>query len=256
MSPEDKTVLITGAAKRVGRSLALAMARSGWNVVIHYGASAKDAQSLAAEIRGLGRAAHLIQADLSDAEQTASIVPRALEFGPLDALVNNASIFDPLDWETTTLEAWNRNLMVNLTAPFLLSQAFARRLSPARRGRIVNLLDWRALRPGADHLPYTISKAALAALTQSLAQALAPQVTVNGLALGAILPANEGGGSNADVAAVAANYGAADDPLLANVPAGRWARLEEVEQGLLFFLTGPEYVTGEIIHIDGGRHLV
>lgn len=252
MSLEGKTVLITGAARRVGRSLALATARAGGNVVIHYGASAEDAQSLAAEIRGLGRAVHLIQADLSDAGQTASIVPRALEFGPLDALVNNASIFEPLDWETTTLEAWNRNLMVNLTAPFLLSQAFARGLAPGRHGRIINLLDWRALRPGADHLPYTISKAALAALTRSLAQALAPQVTVNGLALGAILPANETGGN----AEVAASHGAADDPVLANVPAGRWARLEEVEQGLLFFLTGPEYVTGEIIHIDGGRHLV
>jgi NAD(P)-dependent dehydrogenase (short-subunit alcohol dehydrogenase family) len=136
--------------------------------------------------------------------------------------------------------------MVNLTAPFLLSQAFARGLAPGAPGRIINLLDWRALRPGADHLPYTISKAALAALTRSLAQALAPQVTVNGLALGAILPPNEGN----------AGAGNAAERIVENVPARRWARLEEVEQGLIFFLTGPDYVTGEIIHIDGGRHLV
>jgi NAD(P)-dependent dehydrogenase (short-subunit alcohol dehydrogenase family) len=251
MSLEGKTVLITGAAKRVGRALSLAVGRAGGDVVIHYGGSAQEAESLAAEIHGLGRVAHLVQADLNDPEQAAGIVPRALEHGPLYALVNNASIFEPLDWNNTTLESWNRHLMVNLTAPFLLSQAFARGLAPGARGRIVNLLDWRALRPGADHLPYTISKASLAALTQSLAQALAPQATVNGLALGAILPPNEGSANNSG-----ANAGASADRILASVPAGRWARLEEVAQGLLFFLTGPDYVTGEILHIDGGRHLV
>jgi pteridine reductase len=251
MSLEGKTVLITGAAKRVGRALALAVARAGGDVVIHYGASGQEAESLAAEIYGLGRTARLIQADLSDPNQAAGIVPRALEHGPLHALVNNASIFEPLDWTATTLESWNRHLMINLTAPFLLSQAFARGLAPGEGGRIVNLLDWRALRPGADHLPYTISKSGLAALTQSLAQALAPRITVNGLALGAILPPNEGGMDTG-----AEKDGLAGEPILASVPAGRWARLEEVEQGLLFFLTGPEYVTGEVIHIDGGRHLV
>lgn len=241
MSLDGKTVLITGAAKRVGRSLALAAARAGANVIVHYGNSVEDAESLALEIQRLDRQALLIQADLSKPEQAAGLVRRALEYGPLYALVNNASIFEALDWQSGTLESWNRHLTVNLTAPFLLSQAFARGLAPGAQGRIVNLLDWRALRPGADHLPYTISKAALAALTRSLAQALAPQVTVNGLALGAILPPSDGGAS---------------DELMRSIPAGRWARLEEVEQALLFFLTGPDYVTGEILHIDGGRHLV
>lgn len=241
MSLDGKTVLITGAAKRVGRSLALAAARAGANVIVHYGNSVEDAESLALEIQRLDRQALLIQADLSKPEQAAGLVRRALEYGPLYALVNNASIFEALDWQSATLESWNRHLTVNLTAPFLLSQAFARGLAPGAQGRIVNLLDWRALRPGADHLPYTISKAALAALTRSLAQALAPQVTVNGLALGAILPPSDGGAS---------------DELMRSIPAGRWARLEEVEQALLFFLTGPDYVTGEILHIDGGRHLV
>jgi NAD(P)-dependent dehydrogenase (short-subunit alcohol dehydrogenase family) len=156
-------------------------------------------------------------------------------------LINNASIFEPLDWTETRLEDWNRHLAVNLTAPFLLSQAFARTLPKEEHGRIVNLLDWRALRPGADHLPYTISKAALAALTRSLAIAFAPRISVNGLALGAILPP-KGGGSSEDI--------------LRNIPARRWARLEEVDQALLFLLSGPAYITGEVIHIDGGRHLV
>jgi NAD(P)-dependent dehydrogenase (short-subunit alcohol dehydrogenase family) len=241
MTLEGKTVFITGAARRVGRSLALGVARAGGDLVIHYGNSQDEAESLAAEIQVLGRQARLLQADLSDADQVESLIPRALESGPLFALVNNAAIFEALDWKGTRLEDWNRNLAINLTAPFLLCQAFASSLPDGANGRIVNMLDWRAERPGADHLPYTISKAGLAALTRSLAQALAPRITVNGLALGAILPPSQG---------------QLDEKIIKNVPAQRWAELEEVNQALLFLLDGPTYVTGEIIHMDGGRHLV
>lgn len=246
MSLQNRTVLITGAARRVGRSLALACARAGADVVVHYGTSQADAESLQDEIEALGRRALLLQADLNDAQQTAELVGRAWAWSPLYALVNNASIFDALDWRTTTLEDWNRNLMVNLTAPFLLSQAFARRLPQGAEGRIVNLLDWRALRPGVDHLPYTIAKAGLAALTRSLAAALAPGITVNGLALGLILPPSDGSQMQPADA----------QRLVAKVPAGRWAELDEVDRALLFLLEGPAYITGEILHLDGGRHLV
>ncbi|OGO28362.1 MAG: hypothetical protein A2136_07905, partial [Chloroflexi bacterium RBG_16_54_11] len=170
-----------------------------------------------------------------------ALVPRANQHGVLYGLVNSAAIFGPQKWDTTTLEEWDRHLMVNLTTPFLLSRAFARQVPPGEGGRIVNLLDWRALRPGADHLPYTISKSALAALTRSLAIAFAPRITVNGLALGAILPPVDG---------------AAPKNILERIPAGRWAGLDEVAQSVLFLLDGPAYITGEIIHIDGGRHLV
>ena len=241
MTLAGKTVLITGAARRIGRSLALGVAAAGGDLVIHYGHSQEEAESLAVEIRSLGRQALLLQADLSDANQVENLIPRALENGPLFAVVNNAAIFEPLNWEKTSLEDWNRNLMINLTAPFLLSQAFARNLPDDANGRIVNMLDWRAERPGADHLPYTISKAGLAALTRSLAQAFAPRITVNGLALGAILPPSNG---------------QADEKIIKNVPAQRWAELGEVNQALLFLLDGPTYVTGEIVHVDGGRHLV
>jgi NAD(P)-dependent dehydrogenase (short-subunit alcohol dehydrogenase family) len=156
-------------------------------------------------------------------------------------LVNNAAIFESRTWETTDIDSWNRHLDINLTAPFLLSQAFARSLPETHVGRIVNILDWRALRPGADHLPYTISKAALAALTRSLAAAMAPRITVNGLALGAILPPSP----KADL-----------QHIIKPVPAGRWAEPDEVGQALLFLLDGPGYITGEILHLDGGRHLV
>jgi pteridine reductase len=241
MSIKDKLVLITGAARRVGRELALSVARAGGDVVIHYGHSQAQAQSLSEEIQNLGRKAYLLQADLKDPSQVSTLIPRASANGTLFALVNNAAIFEPLNWQSSTLEDWNHHLMVNLTTPFLLSQAFARLLPSDGAGRIINLLDWRALRPSADHLPYTISKSALAALTRSLAVALAPRITVNALALGAVLPPNQGD---------------APPNILKNIPAGRWADLEEVGQALIFLLDGPAYITGEIIHIDGGRHLI
>ena len=241
MSLSGKTILITGAALRIGRSLALAVAQAGGDVVLHYGKSRKEAESLRTEIEAAGRKAFILQADLSDPVQVAGLISKAREHAPLFALVNNASVFESLGWEDTGLEHWNRAMMVNLTTPFLLSQAFARSLGPEGYGRIVNLLDWHALRPGPDHLPYTISKSALAALTHSFALALAPHITVNALALGAIL---------------APSTGAPPKINLEQIPAHRWAKLDEVGQALIFLLDGPAYITGEIIHVDGGRHLV
>ena len=241
MSLSGKTVLITGGALRIGHSLALAVAQAGGDVILHFGKSQKEAESTRAEIEAAGRKAFILQADLADADQVAKLISRAREYAPLFALVNNASVFEPLGWEDTNLEDWNRTMMVNLTTPFLLSQAFAKSLEPGGVGRIVNLLDWRALRPGPDHLAYTISKSALAALTYSLAIALAPRITVNGLALGAILKPSDGGPIKVN---------------LEQIPARRWATLEEVGQALIFLLDGPAYVTGEILHVDGGRHLV
>ena len=241
MSLSGKHVLITGGARRIGRALALGVARAGGIVSIHHGHSRFEGEIILEEIRALGQEAHLIQADLSDMMQVAEIVPRANEVGPLHALVNNAAIFEQLTWENTDLESWQRHLDINLTTPFLLSQAFARQINPGGTGRIVNILDWRALRPGADHLPYTISKAGLTALTQSLGVSLAPHIQVNAIALGAILPPSDGGDTmNA----------------IRDVPARRWATLDEVVELLIFLLDGPAYITGEIIHLDGGRHLV
>ncbi len=235
-----KFVLITGAARRIGRSLALAVAGAGFDVAIHYGSSSSEAETLQQEISALGRKTVLLQADLSNPDETAGLIDQVLPHGTLYGLINNASIFKDLDWQTTTLADWQEHLTVNLTAPFLLSQAFARALPAQKKGRIINLLDWRALRPGPDHLPYTISKAALASLTYSLASALAPRVTVNGLALGAILPPVTGNAS---------------PKITSKIPAGRWGSLDAVDRACVFLLTGPDYITGEILHVDGGRHL-
>lgn len=237
---EDRTILITGAARRIGRHLALSSAQAGANVILHHANSSKEAAQTAEAIRAMGRKAWVLQADFSDPQQAAQLMETAWDLSPVDFLVHNAAIFAPLTVITTTLDDWQQHLNINLTAPFLISQAFARHLD-GQPGRIIHILDWRALRPGADHLPYTISKAGLAALTQSLAAALAPNISVNGLALGAILPPSDG---------------AAHDKILEAVPAKRWAELDEVSQAMIFLLTGPAYITGEIIHVDGGRHLI
>jgi NAD(P)-dependent dehydrogenase (short-subunit alcohol dehydrogenase family) len=234
-----KTILITGAARRLGRLFALACARAGADIAIHHGHSDSDAATLHDEITGLGQRAWIFQADLSDSSQAGDLIPLVNRSTPLHGLVNCAAIFESLTLDTTSTEAWERHLAINLTAPFLLSQAFARQAEEG--ARIVNIVDWRALRPGADHFPYTISKSALAAMTKSLAVTLAPKVIVNGLALGAILPPADGN-KNPDI--------------IKNVPIKRWAQDGEVEQALLFLLTCPPYITGEIIHVDGGRHLV
>ena len=236
-----KTILITGSAKRVGRLFALACARAGADIIIHHGHSREEALQVKDEIESIGRKAHVIASDLGKPAEAAKLISKANQFSPLFALVNSAAIFEPLSFEDTTIEDWKRHMALNLTAPFLLSQEFAKQVPKNGHGRIVNIVDWRALRPAADHFPYTISKAALAALTQSMAVALAPCITVNGLALGAIL---------------APSGGKKSDKIIKDVPAKRWSEPQEPGEALVFLLTGPSYITGEIIHVDGGRHLV
>ena len=238
-SLNGKTILITGSARRVGRIFALACAHAGADVVIHHGHSDAEAEAVRNEIIGLRRHALVFKADLGDSSQAESLIPLINKSTPLHGLVNSAAIFGSLSFENTSMEDWQKHFSINLTAPFLLSHAFAKQASEG--ARIVNILDWRALRPGSDHFPYTISKAALAAMTKSLAIALSPKINVNGLALGAILPPSDGK-AKADI--------------IKTVPAGRWAEQNEIEQALLFLLTCPAYMTGEIIHLDGGRHLV
>jgi NAD(P)-dependent dehydrogenase (short-subunit alcohol dehydrogenase family) len=249
-----KTILITGAARRLGRIFALACGRAGADLILHHGHSPAEAESLRDKLASLGHRAWILTADFSHPESTSQLIERANELSPLYGLVNSAAIFESLSMQATTLDDWNRHLSINLTTPFLLSQVFAKFIAqgnvPAAEdgglskvtGRIVNILDWRALRPGGDHFPYTVTKSALAAMTKSLAIALAPNITVNGLALGAILPPSD--------------HPTASEKVIEAVPAKRWSEAGEVEEALLFLLSGPAYITGEIIHVDGGRHLV
>jgi NAD(P)-dependent dehydrogenase (short-subunit alcohol dehydrogenase family) len=239
---KGRTALVTGGAKRIGRHLGLALARAGARVVIHYRTSREAATATAAQIEKLGVAATLLQGDLADPEIAAGLVARVVaQSGPLDILINNASIFAVGAMQTTTLAEWEANQAVNLRAPFLLSQAFAQQLPAEVTGDIINLNDFRALRPGADHFPYTISKVGLHGLTRSLAQALAPRIRVNELALGAVLPPEN---ETEDYLHV----------LREQIPTRRFSKPEEVASALLFLLTNPA-VTGQTVCIDGGRHL-
>ncbi len=239
-----KAALVTGGAKRVGRAVALALAQQGCHVVIHYGHSAAEASQTAAQITAQGGQAWAIAADLGDEAAVIKLVPLALEqAGRLDILVNNAAIFLAEDFLSANSTSWDRAMMVNLKAPFLLSQAFALTLPAGRPGKIINLLDTLALRPQNHHFSYTISKFGLAGLTQAMAVALAERnIQVNGLALGPILPAVD------------------DDPALFDrlarrIPARRHGSLADVVEAVLFLLQGGDYITGEILRLDGGRHL-
>jgi NAD(P)-dependent dehydrogenase (short-subunit alcohol dehydrogenase family) len=237
---ENRTIVITGSARRLGKEIALAIASAGFKVIIHTGHFFSDAQSLVAQITASGGKASLISADFSNPPKANEVFLKTfIEENNLFALINNASIFEPGNFLESTYESWQSNFAINLTTPFLLSQSFAKTLGE-KKGRIINVLDWRALRPGKDHFAYTISKSALAAMTKAMAVALAPNILVNGLALGAILPPSDGG----------------SDSIIKPVPAGRWALIKELTDSILFLLTGPDYITGEIIHLDGGRHLV
>jgi NAD(P)-dependent dehydrogenase (short-subunit alcohol dehydrogenase family) len=230
---------VTGGGRRLGRAFAEAIAACGADLAVHYGGSAEGADEVVRKAIAGGVRAVALQADLEQADEAQGLIGQVVgALGKVDLLVNSAAIFEPLDLQQATAEAWDRHQAINLRAPFLLSQTFARHRAE-EEGVIVNILDWRALRPGADHLPYTIAKAGLAALTKSLALALAPAIRVNGLALGAILPPSDGGGK----------------AVLRDVPLGRWARVEEAVDGMLYLLAGSTFVTGSVLHIDGGRHL-
>lgn len=236
-----KAVLVTGAARRIGRALALACARAGADVILHYRSTPEGADATLGNITDMGRRAWILRADFAKPSEAAGLMERAFDLVPVYGLVNSAAIFSGGPVQETSLTDWDAHLAINLTAPFLLTQSFARLLGPEKSGRVINLLDWRATQPGADHFAYTVSKAALAAMTRSLAISLAPNISVNGLALGAILPP-EGSGPNPEI--------------VKRIPAGRWGNPDEVGHALVFLLAGTAYVTGEIIYVDGGRHLL
>jgi NAD(P)-dependent dehydrogenase (short-subunit alcohol dehydrogenase family) len=236
-----KIVVITGAARRIGKALALASAEAGASVILHHNNSINEVSETASQIRAMGGEVEINRADFSNPEKAILGFNKIFkENSNIYGLVNNAAIFKSENFASTSLEDWQAHLNVNLTMPFLLSQSFANALGD-QKARIINILDWRALRPGYDHFPYTISKSALAALTKSTALTLAPNIQVNGIALGAVLPPSDGN---------------QDDGIISKVPAKRWATIDELKEAFLFLLQGPEYITGEIIHLDGGRHLV
>lgn len=240
-SLEGRTYLITGGARRLGRKMVFAIAKAKGNLIIHYHSSATEAETLKKSIIELGSHAWLVKADLSSEKGLRDLCEKAFSLTRVSGFINNASIFVNKSFHETSFEIWHDHLQVNLTAPFLLSRYFADQKVGTHSCQIVNLVDWRATRPGSDHFAYTVSKAALVAMTKSLALSLAPDISVNAIALGAILPPE-----NEKI-----NQG-----ILDKVPLKRWAHIEELQNVLIYLLANPRSLTGQIIHLDGGRHLI
>ena len=235
-------VLITGAAKRLGRAIALKLADGGYDVAIHYRGSKLEAESLAAEITKMGRRAALVDGDLSDEASAQTIVPRASSaLGPVTALVNSASVFEDDRVDTATRASWDKHLNTNLRAPFVLAQAFAKQLPPGANGAIVNLIDQAVLNLTPQFMSYTVSKAALWTLTQTLAQALAPRIRVNGVAPGPSLKAEKQSQANFDAHVKATLLQRPSAP-------------QDIAGAVHYLLTAPA-VTGQLIAVDSGQHL-
>ncbi len=233
------TALVTGGARRIGRALAVALAADGMNVVIHCRSSRTEAEETAGECRAKGVAAHVLCADLSRSVEAEQVLGRAIEAaGPLDVLVNNASIFPRDTLADVTAEAFLENLQVNAVAPFLIARAFARQ---GREGAIVNMLDTRILHYDALHTAYHVSKRALFALTRMMALEFAPRVRVNAVAPGLILPPP--GEDTSFLRKYASNN-----------PLGTWGNVEDVIAAARFLLRS-RFVTGQVIYVDGGFHM-
>lgn len=235
-----RTALVTGAAKRVGNAIAIGLAKQGANVVIHYGKSEEEAKSLRQELVRLGVKSWLVKADLSDPESCEKLIEKAHESSDeIDILVNNASIFSPNSIHNVTFEDVKLNLLVNAWTPFLLSRYFSER---TENGRIVNILDTRIIGYDFDNFAYYLSKRMLEILTKSMALKLAPKITVNGVAPGLILTP-EG-----------KDYSYLEQKK-DTVPLKKYGAVSNIVETVLFLLRN-DFVTGEIIHVDGGKHLI
>jgi len=242
MEISGTTALVTGAAQRVGKGLAMAPAATGANVLIHYNRTAGPAEETAAAARALGIEAATGSADLGDPAGVAALVDDAAsQLGPVRILVNSASGFPEDTLYDVELGQWNRTLALSLTAPMLLIQAVARSLSADLDGAVVNITDWRTARPYPDHFSYTVAKGALDVLTRAAALAAAPRLRVNAVALGAILPPP---GKGSDYLR----------GLAGSLPLQRTGNVGMVADAVLHLVRN-DFITGEIVRVDGGAHL-
>jgi NAD(P)-dependent dehydrogenase (short-subunit alcohol dehydrogenase family) len=237
-----RIALITGAARRIGRVVALELARAGWSIAIHHRNSHAEAETLATEIRTLGAGAATFEGDLADPTCIETLLPRCLAaLSTPSCLINNASVFEFDTLNSLTPAGFAQHMAVNLTAPILLSQAFARALGPRQSGNIINIIDQRVLAPTPEFFSYALSKSALWPATRMLAQALSPNIRVNAIAPGPALRSTYQ--SAADFAAEAA----------ATI-LHRGTNPAEIASAVRFILDAPA-MTGQMIALDGGQHL-
>ncbi len=250
MEIQGKTALVTGAARRVGRVIALELARYGADIVLHYRESKEDALKTQADISALGVRCHLKQADLSRTdsilEMTQSLENEKIR---VDALVNSASLFYKTPLETASEADWNKFIDANLKACFTLSRVLGlrmkndlSRLSDGKQGKIVNIADWSGFRPYRDYTPYCTSKGGLISLTKALARDLAPSVCVNAVAPGPVMKPE--GMSEEEHSKTAAK-----------TALGRWGTPEDVAHAVRFLIES-DYMNGTVLVVDGGRSIV
>ena len=234
--------LITGAARRIGRAIAIVLAEGGWTVGIHCRHSIDDAKDLQTRIEGDGGTAYVVRADLTDDLQCKNVLAQASEqAGPVDCLVNNASVFERDTIETVTRKSWTLHMETNLWAPLLLSRQMAASLPAGGSGNIINIVDQRAVNISPDFVSYTLSKAGLWALTRSLALTLAPRIRVNAIGPGPTLPSPRQTGEQ---------FRQQSD----HMPLGSGATPEEIAAGVSYILESRS-MTGQMITLDGGQHL-
>ena len=244
--------LITGAGRRLGREMALYLAKRGYDVALHYASSATEAEATATQARALGVQAVCLQADLLDEAQALALVPAAVAAlgGPLTVLINNASIFEYDTVHSATRESWDRHLGSNLRAPFVLTQAFAAQApkawmdandEPVAAGLIVNMVDQRVRKLTPEFMSYTIAKMGLWAMTQTTAQALAPDIRVNAIGPGPTMQ----GSRQSDEHFTRQRQ---------NTVLKRGSNPADITAALGFFLDAPA-VTGQLLCVDGGQHL-
>jgi NAD(P)-dependent dehydrogenase (short-subunit alcohol dehydrogenase family) len=242
MDPNGKVALVTGAGRRVGRALALALGDAGCRVAVHYGQSESDAQETATIIQSMGSEAITFQADLEDPSQVKALAVSVEEqLGPIEILVNNASIFDKIGLDDVSAENWDRHFAINVRAPFLLAQAMQSQLTTDSPGKIISLNDWRTARP--TRFVYGITKTALSGLTRTLALSMAPHVQANEVSLGAVLPPSD------------ISLDRPRDEIEIDLgPADRMGSLNEVADAMMMLIKN-DFITGENVNVDGGRHI-
>ncbi len=241
MNLTGRVALVTGAGRRLGQAIAVALGRAGCDVAVHYHGSADGAEATARSVRAAGRTARVFTADLRD-PAAARALPDAVvtAFGHLDVLVNSAAMMVRAEFAAITVADWNDALALNLSATFFVAQGAAPHLRRTR-GKIVNIADLAAFEVWPSYLPLNVTKAGVVMLTQALARVLAPEVTVNAVAPGAILPPDDWPAE-------------ARERLIATTPLQRLGAPDDVVRAVLFLLEN-DYVTGVVLPVDGGRLL-
>ena len=241
MELQNKVALVTGGAVRVGKAIAIALAKEGARVAVHYHRSQADAERTLREIESIGGTAALVPGDLAQLAEIEKVAARCYQaFGRIDILINNAAVYYRTPLDETTEKQWDELMTINLKAPFFCAQAVAKIMKKQQHGKIINIVDVAGIDPWPGYLPYCASKAGLISLTQGLAKALAPNVQVNAIAAGTVLLQEN----------TTPEYQTEIEQLSLLKKIGSPS---DIVNSVLYLLQGSDFITGAVIPVDGGR---